>query len=1065
MNSTVKRMGKIIKISTMFIASIILSAPISPSAFAANTPQEIDYYSHNKIKFYNPEECDGKASNGSTVGGEAAISGSTAEEKVWSGLKSLGISDEIAAGMMGNMIHEGNALNPAQYEGSWFDVWEKGFDWETDPARGHGVGLIQWSGGRRVNIMKYIKEHNADVYEKYMLHPMKYSYANGNVYGVNGDKFIELADSEAEADALFSLQITFLINEEIKVTPEYKGVLNETTVQGAADFFLDNVEAPACPECSRSVRRSSAQEMFTKYSGKDRFAGGTGGNNNGSGSATTSADATGSNVTWIGDSISEGAVDFGIIKDKWPQADAEKGSGGTIQSSKQFAGTSSSNPTGQQLVEKLESEGKMREVLVFALGTNNDGLTEQQIKDMLSAAKTPKTIVLVTNYNVKNKDEFKSNNEKILNAKTYDTRVVVADWASIVEGKDWLNGDSEGVHPNREGSEAFVQAIIDAASTGYTSGSGGSGNCECDESSKTGVWAGQKYDLTDGQLRGIMAMIKGENGGSLEMVQTEATLMANVYEYYKPEPHTADGFVAYLRTPPGSGGWFATYDDYNESFSDYTQEEFNAIKDIFNNGNRTMPPEILEHDCVKCGAGIDYAYNDGVSFDPTDYSKYVSGKTILKQGSGGLSGQYVFYKFADDAQKKGDPFGYFEDNPPGQTSGSTSTTAGSSVSWDNGWISGGIDGYHKDDATTWGYHLDDAANKDFATGGKANKILLHSTEGYGSSGDSVKTVFAPTTSSATSTPSSFAPNFTVDMKNRKVFQHYSINKTSGAIKSHDDIAGIQIEIMGFTGDETTGGEWNLRQEGNFSDEDWDYLAKLIIAISEEIGSELDGSSLDWTDDNKKLSVSEMTSYNGIMGHMHAADNDHADPKDIWKYLEPAIKRGGGGSGKCSKNTNGDLNATALLLAWPEKGVHGPDDPTEEYRKALKEPDGVGTRGEGDECSITGKSCDAFVVTVLRYSGVDKDVPCCGAANVRDYLASHPEKYTEVTNSESSLQGGDIRASDGHVEMVVEVNGEKKIASASHCDRTGEVGNFYENSGTFRAFRYSGGKAAAGKVAK
>ena len=1062
MNRATKRVGKIIRYATMFIASVILCLPNNPNASAANDLKDMDYFSHNNIKFYNPEECSGKSGGGSTVGGEAVISGSTAEEKVWSGLKSLGITDEVAAGIMGNMIHEGNALNPAQYEGSYYDEWESGFDWETDSASGHGVGLIQWSGGRRVNIMKYIKEHNSNVYEKYMLHPKKYSYANGNVYGVNGDKFIELADSEAEADALYSLQITFLVNEELKVTPEYNGVFNETTVQGAADFFLDNVEQPACPECSRSVRRSSAQEMFTKYSGKERFAGGTGGNNNGASTATTSADDTGSNVTWIGDSISEGAADYGIIKDKWPQADATTGSSGTILSSKQFAGSSSSNPTGQQLVEKLESEGKMRDVLVFALGTNDHGLTEDQIKKMLSAAKTPKTIVLTTNYNANNKDEFKANNEKINNAKTYDSRVVVADWYAAADGQNYFGND--GIHPNKEGSEVFVQTIIDAASTGFSSGNSGGENCECDESSKTGVWAGQKYDLTDSQLRGIMAMIKNENGGSLEMIQTEATLMANVYEFYKPEPHTADGLVSYLRTPPGSGGWFATYDEYNESFSDYTQEEFNAIKDIFNNGNRTMPPEIVEHDCVKCRAGIDYAYNDGVSFDPTDYSKYVSGKTILKQGSGGLSGQYVFYKFADDAQKKGDPFGYFEDNPPGQTSGSTSTTAGSSVSWEDGWISGGLDGYHKDDATTWGYHLDDAANKTFATGGKANKILLHSTEGYGSSGDSVKSLYQPTTSSAVSTPSSFAPHFTADMKNRKIFQHYPLTKTSGAIKSHDDIAGIQIEIMGFTGDTTSGGEWNLRNEGNFSDEDWDYLAKLIIAISEETGAELTGN-LDWSGTGARMSVDEMKSYGAVMGHMHAPDNDHYDPVDIWKFLEPAIKRGGGGSGKCSKNTNGDLNATALLLAWPEKGVHGPDDPTEEYRKALREPDGVGTRGEGDECSIVGKSCDAFVVTVLRYSGVDKDVPCCGAANVRDYLASHPEKYTEVTNSESTLQGGDIRASSGHVEMVVEVNGEKKIASASHCNRTGEVGNFYENSGTFRAFRYSGGKAAAGKVAK
>ena len=42
-----------------------------------------------------------------------------------------------------------------------------------------------------------------------------------------------------------------------------------------------------------------------------------------------------------------------------------------------------------------------------------------------------------------------------------------------------------------------------------------------------------------------------------------------------------------------------------------------------------------------------------------------------------------------------------------------------------------------------------------------------------------------------------------------------------------------------------------------------------------------------------------------------------------------------------------------------------------------------------------------------------------------------------------------------IEMYVEVDGEPKIASASHGDRTGEIGNFYENSATFKAYRWAG----------
>ena len=65
------------------------------------------------------------------------------------------------------------------------------------------------------------------------------------------------------------------------------------------------------------------------------------------------------------------------------------------------------------------------------------------------------------------------------------------------------------------------------------------------------------------------------------------------------------------------------------------------------------------------------------------------------------------------------------------------------------------------------------------------------------------------------------------------------------------------------------------------------------------------------------------------------------------------------------------------------------------------------------------------------------------------------KFVEVPNKLGSLKPGDIRISEGHIEMYVEVDGEPKIASASHGDRTGEIGNFYENSATFKAYRWAG----------
>lgn len=156
---------------------------------------------------------------------------------------------------------------------------------------------------------------------------------------------------------------------------------------------------------------------------------------------------------------------------------------------------------------------------------------------------------------------------------------------------------------------------------------------------------------------------------------------------------------------------------------------------------------------------------------------------------------------------------------------------------------------------------------------------------------------------------------------------------------------------------------------------------------------------------------------------------------------------------CSTAGNGDINATALELSWPDRS-HGPNDPKPEYKAALNEVGGVGALRQGDSCSIVGKSCDAFVATVMRHSGADPDFPCCGAANLLNYLASHPEKYLEIENigSADNLEPGDIRSRPGHIEIYVEEDGVGKIASASHCDRTGDHARPYYPNASYRIFR-------------
>ena len=165
---------------------------------------------------------------------------------------------------------------------------------------------------------------------------------------------------------------------------------------------------------------------------------------------------------------------------------------------------------------------------------------------------------------------------------------------------------------------------------------------------------------------------------------------------------------------------------------------------------------------------------------------------------------------------------------------------------------------------------------------------------------------------------------------------------------------------------------------------------------------------------------------------------------------------GGSSGfsSCSSDEagNGDLNATAIALAWPEHG-HGLNA-RDSYKAALAE---VGLSTYGDYYARIGASCDAFIATVFRYSGVDPNFACCGVSNhgaTWSYV-TNSGKFVEVPNKACSLKPGDIRRSNGHIEMYVEVNGVGKIASASYGGRTAEIGPFYDNSATFKAYRWKG----------
>jgi hypothetical protein len=182
-----------------------------------------DEFSENNIIFYNPE-----ARNNCPTG-NITVTGSTASEKVWSALTSVGFTEEQAAGIMGNMMHEGNNFNPVQHEVALMNKhWNNGaFDLGANADVSYGLGLIQWSWGRRVGMYNYVKSQDSSLID-YFNQPEKYS----DGYKINGDKFLELAGEEVY-DAFIVHEIQYLW-DEMNSNNVYKGIFSKTTVYDVA---------------------------------------------------------------------------------------------------------------------------------------------------------------------------------------------------------------------------------------------------------------------------------------------------------------------------------------------------------------------------------------------------------------------------------------------------------------------------------------------------------------------------------------------------------------------------------------------------------------------------------------------------------------------------------------------------------------------------------------------------------------------------------------------------------------------------------------------------------------
>lgn len=166
-----------------------------------------------------------------------------------------------------------------------------------------------------------------------------------------------------------------------------------------------------------------------------------------------------------------------------------------------------------------------------------------------------------------------------------------------------------------------------------------------------------KYTFTDDQKKYIAQIMMRENGGeNLAITKDGASHMANLSEVQFNHPATAESLVDMIKT----SGWFGSGGGSIPAYAQNpNQNVYDAITQVLEQGNRTLPRYVTEYDMFPLDAALSGHWYNGRNGE--NQSDYVKHKTLITQNaSRGLDAKYTFYKFFGDDCRVGDVSGYYE---------------------------------------------------------------------------------------------------------------------------------------------------------------------------------------------------------------------------------------------------------------------------------------------------------------------------------------------------------------------------------------------------------------------
>ena len=473
---------------SIFSVCLILFS-ISPSSIAAAV-EPSDYMRQN-ILMLNPNSSCGDVASSYTVTGDSNPA------KIFNLLIERGLNDIQAAGILGNIQSE-SGFSPTREEDSG----------------GGGWGLVQWTGGRRGEVISFLLGKDPSLSE-YVNNSQKYGSA---VRESEGFKHPNIPDDIN--NTLIALEIEYLYTEStttqkitniqamrsayhVQLRERYAGktiwdaIKSAPTLKEASDIFMLGFERPKFQDAEKQQARADmGQAMLDKLKASP-------GATNITPAGSVEGEVSGSNVLIIGDSLTVGAQDKLSSALSGVTIDGEVG-----RQSTKFA----------ELAKSHESNGGLKDIVVMSLATN--GAVAQETLDGALTAIGNRKLILVTAY-AEGRSWIESNNKLLKDfASKHPDQVKVADWFNSVNGKvDMLSSDN--VHPTDKGSQLYTDTIVNSVKSFGTVGSSSDSARCADLASSSNVAAGGSIVETAKSL--AHHTTAGPSGPRDEYVKAHAT--------------------------------------------------------------------------------------------------------------------------------------------------------------------------------------------------------------------------------------------------------------------------------------------------------------------------------------------------------------------------------------------------------------------------------------------------------------------------------------------------------------------------------------------------------------